>query len=153
MEELFTFAVVVIGITASIISSVKKERERKAAEEHRQAATAAQTRSAQLRMASITKQAEQAAAFPQDGPTAVITPTVHTHYQPDCDVHDAPGSLGLASDEGKDPCHESQLTHAHSEDDVAPAESGLTLDWSGEGLVKAFVMQEVLTRPCDRRAR
>jgi len=33
---------------------------------------------------------------------------------------------------------------------AAREESGLTLDWSGENMVKAFVMQEVLKRPCER---
>ena len=30
---------------------------------------------------------------------------------------------------------------------------GLTLEWNGESMVKAFIMQEVLTRPCERRGR
>ena len=84
-----------------------------------------------------------------------MTPTVHTHLQPDCDTHDAPtsGSLNVVSPEGKDPCHQEQLPQRRqSVAEAAPAEQpGLTLDWNGEAMVKAFVMQEVLTRPCDRR--
>ena len=35
---------------------------------------------------------------------------------------------------------------------VLPVEKpGLQLEWTGENMVKAFIMQEVLTRPCQRR--
>ena len=86
-------------------------------------------------------------------PSQRITPTVHAHLQPDCDTHDVPGSLGVVSTEGKDPCHEDQLTHERTYDEPAKAASGMTFDWSGENMVKAFVMQEVLTRPNQRHAR
>lgn len=87
-----------------------------------------------------------------DIPGQVIAPTVHTHVQPDCETHDAPsGSLYVTTDEGKDPCHEPQLTHARSNQEPAEQEEGsLTFDWSGENMVKAFVMQEILTRPASR---
>ena len=87
-------------------------------------------------------------------PKQLIEPTVHAHVQPDCEAHDTPGSLGVASSEGKDPCHEQQLTHARFvQEQEAENEGGLTFDWSGESMVKAFVMQEILTRPCQRQAR
>ena len=87
-------------------------------------------------------------------PQQVIAPTVHAHVQPDCDTHDAPnGSLGVTTSEGKDPCHEPQLTHARSTPETTEVEGGLTFDWSGQNMVKAFVMQEILTRPCQRQAR
>lgn len=88
-----------------------------------------------------------------DIPGQTIAPTVHAHLQPDCDTHDAPGSLGVTSTEGKDPCHEEQLTHVRTVQEPAHEEPGMTFDWSGENMVKAFVMQEVLTRPCQRHAR
>ena len=88
-----------------------------------------------------------------DMPAQVIAPTVHAHVQPDCDTHDTPGSLGVTSSEGKDPCHEPQLTHARSTPETTEVEGGLTFDWSGQNMVKAFVMQEILTRPCQRQAR
>lgn len=84
----------------------------------------------------------------------VIEPTVHAHTAPDCVTHDAPGSLGVASPEGKDPCHAAQLPDplqprpAYA---VASEIPGLSLEWSGENMVKAVIMQEVLTRPCQRR--
>lgn len=88
-----------------------------------------------------------------DVPGQVIVPTVHAHVEPDCDTHDAPGSLGKTSKEGKDPCHEEQLTHARTIEEPAPEQGGLTFNWSGDNMMKAVIMQEVLTRPCQRRAR
>lgn len=85
---------------------------------------------------------------------SVAQPTVHTHFDPDCDTHDAPtsGSLGVRSSEGKDPCHDAQLPQSRVRlPEPAAEQPGLTLDWSGDAMVRAFVMQEVLTRPSDRR--
>ena len=86
----------------------------------------------------------------------VIQPKVHTHLAPDCKVHDRVGSLKVTSMEGKDPCHAQQLAPAQQPRPVVQEtqeKPGLQLDWSGENMVKAFVMQEVLTRPCERRRR
>ncbi len=96
-----------------------------------------------------------AADVPAMAPAARVS--IHPHLQPDCNVHDAPsGSLNVASPEGKDPCHAPQLkprpAARYTEVESAEETSGLNLDWSGEGMVKAFIMQEVLTRPCQRRA-
>lgn len=88
-----------------------------------------------------------------DVPGQAIMPTVHAHVQPDCETHDAPGSLGVVSSEGKDPCHEDQLTDLRSSLESPAEEGGLTLTWSGENMVKAFIMQEVLARPCQRHGR
>lgn len=85
----------------------------------------------------------------------VAQPQVHTHLAAACKEHDAPGSLGKGSMEGKDPCHEEQLPPMKAPRPEIQLEteetSGLQLDWSGENMVRAFVMQEILTRPCDRR--
>ncbi len=93
-------------------------------------------------------------AKPAVAPPVPARPAVHPHLQPDCVTHDAPGSLGVTTLEGKDPCHEEQLTHPRTRlAEPAAGHSGLALDWSGKAMVQAFVMQEVLTRPCDRRRR
>ena len=66
--------------------------------------------------------------------------------------------------EGHDPCHEEQLRPAVRPSRVAPAAVGATiafkeedpalrLNFTGDELVRAFVMQEVLTRPCERTRR
>lgn len=159
MEELFPVLIIIIGAIVSISNSSKKEKEKQAAKQRHQAAAAARIQAAQQKLR------QQAAAQPArhaqpkvtppsaDLPGQVIVPTVHTHLQPDCSVHDQTGSMDYVSTEGKDPCHAAQLTHVRTAVETAPEAGGLTLDWSGEGLVKAFVMQEVLKRPCERRAR
>lgn len=102
--------------------------------------------------------ASMAAMLPprQEGPRQAAAPLAHPHLAPDCDIHDAPtmGSLGVTSPEGKDPCHEDQLTSRRAATTAPEAtQPGIALDWNGEAMVKAFVMQEVLTRPCERRRR
>ncbi len=161
MEDLFSVFIVIIGIVASIASSAKKTKERKTAMEKHQAATAARMAAGQQQKQDTEKtphpykpmQTMMSSLSFADTPGQVIAPTVHTHVQRDCNTHDKPGSLGVTSMEGKDPCHEDQLTLERTFAEPAPVEGGLTFDWSGENMVKAFVMQEVLTRPAQRRAR
>lgn len=156
MDELFPALLILISAIVGIISNAKKEKERKAAAERHKAAAAARVQAAQQKMQSAAKPQSAKAAVPlrsfSDVPGQVIKPTIHTHVQPDCATHDAPGSLGFTSTEGKDPCHEDQLTGLRTAEEPARETGGLSLDWSGESLVKAFVMQEVLNRPV-RRAR
>lgn len=150
MEDIFGFIVVVIGVVVSIVSKANKKKQQARTQfppaagvpDSPHAAPAAQQRSM-----STAPQLRQE-------PLTTAQPTMHSHLAPDCDTHDAPGSLDYRSPEGKDPCHVDQLPLTRdplSQPDAA--EAGLQLDWTGENLVKAFVMQEVLTRPCQRRAR
>jgi hypothetical protein len=88
----------------------------------------------------------------QEGSTRPASVSVHAHLDPDCETHDIAGSLGVTSSEGKDPCHEEQLTARLDAAEPTQEAPGLQLDWNGESLVKAFIMQEVLTRPAQRRA-
>ncbi len=152
--ELFPVLFLIISLVASIVSSAKKEKEK-------QAARTRQAESAKRRAQTL-QQMQQAApkAAPvmpamsfADVPGMVAAPTVHTHLQPDCVTHDAPGSLGVVSDEGKDPCHEEQLTFDRTLPEAAEARPALTFDWTGDSMVKAVVMSEILTRPQQRRAR
>lgn len=148
MESLFPLLVVVIGLVGSLVSAAKKEREQKETQRRVQASRMAQSQTPrpQTQPARTVSQSPAAAAAP-------VQPTVHVHTVPDCPTHDAAGSLGEAGHEGKDPCHEAQLTHVRTPDEEDVPEPSLTLEWTGENLVKAFVMQEILTRPCQRRAR
>lgn len=157
MEELFSLGVLIVIFIANAISISAKQSKKAAAEEQRKAAAAARIKAAQQKMA-----AESAAAKASPAPEAapeplqVITPTVHAHVEPDCEEHDAPtsGSLNFVSTEGKDPCHADELTLVRQPEEApAPERPGLTLDWSGESLMKAFVMQEVLQRPGTRKRR
>lgn len=80
-----------------------------------------------------------------------VAPHVHvTPHRPDMFA----GSMDAETQEGEDPCHEEQLNPVEGTRLMAPIqqeEPGLSLEWTGESMVKAFVMQEVLQRPCDRR--
>ena len=154
MDELIPALFILIATVAGIFSSAKKEKERKAAAEHHKAAAAARVQAAQQKIQSAAKPQSAKAAVPprsfSNVPGQVITPTVHTHIQPDCDVHDAQGSLNFASTEGKDPCHEEQLSGLCTAETASVPQSGLTFDWTGDSMVKAVVMQEVLNRPVRR---
>lgn len=152
MADLFPVLVVFIILISSIVSSAKKEKANRAAEERRKAAAAARIQNAQQKMAAAAK---SATVMPPrsfaDVPGQVIMPTVHAHIKPDCDTHDRPGSLGVTSMEGKDPCHEDELTLTRTTAEAPQPEGGLTFNWTGDSMVKAVVMQEVLTHPCQRR--
>lgn len=155
MEDAFSFIIVIIGVVASIASAIKKNRNSKAAAKPHWPSAADQPQPAEKKEPHPYTPVQTTVLPPMDAavPQQVIAPTVHTHVQPDCDTHDKPGSLGVASLEGKDPCHEDQLTHPRSMSEPVAEEGGLTFDWSGQNMVKAFVMQEILTRPCQRQAR
>lgn len=148
LESFFEVFFVGIVIVVSMIASAKKAKNKRVADAAKQ--SRAQEHPAFVPPAQTTVLPPLVFA---DGSDQEITPTVHPHLEPDCDTHDAPGSLGVTSTEGKDPCHEAQLTHPRTTDDSVQEASGLTFDWSGENMVRAFVMQEVLTRPCQRQAR
>ena len=154
MDELIPALFILIATVAGIFSSAKKEKERKAAAEHHKAAAAARVQAAQQKIQSAAKPQSAKAAVPprsfSNVPGQVITPTVHTHIQPDCDVHDAQGSLNFASTEGKDPCHEEQLSGLRTAETASVPQPGLTFSWTGDSMVKAVVMQEVLNRPVRR---
>ena len=156
MEDLAGIIPVIIIAVISIISKANAKN-KKAQEQQRpqpgytapKPATANPYTPPQARPTPPPAPAARPAAAPP-----VAQPTVHTHLDPDCEVHDAPtsGSLNVRSTEGKDPCHEDQLPPQRPAVQAPAAEKpSLTLDWSGDAMVRAFVMQEVLTRPCDRR--
>lgn len=155
MESFFEAVIIFFGIIVSLVASAKKAKNKRVADAARKPSfpkeeSAPATPEHPYTPTQLTfLPLASAAAVPNE----VIAPTVHAHVQPDCDTHDKPGSLGVASQEGKDPCHEDQLTRPRSMQEPAEEEGGLTFDWSGENMVKAFVMQEILTRPCQRQAR
>lgn len=151
------WAIIIVVASIAISSAKKKAKER---QRHFQPATVSAAPEAPAPQPAAPKAAAPAPAqmlppLPKAAPVkpAPMQPTVHAHAaDADCETHDAPGSLGVTSMEGRDICHEAQMDDL-ARTSFAPAseQPGLTLDWSGENMVKAFVMQEVLTRPCDRR--
>ena len=148
MEELSSIIPAIIIIAISIASSAAKSKKKKQQQNpYPPVSNPVQPQPA----APVVRRA--AAPIPAAKPVTA-QPIVHPHLVPDCETHDAPtmGSLGVVSTEGKDPCHEDQLSKTRTMMPPIPeAQPALVLDWSGESMVKAFVMQEVLTRPCDRR--
>ena len=153
MNDLVPFIFILLIFFGSIASS-KKKQARKAANHPYQPAPPQPAKSQPARAP------QQAGSPAQPAMDTVehreIAPTVHAHVEPDCDIHDAPGSLGVTSGEGQDPCHAEQMTHVRAPAAAvspAPEGGGLQFDWSGDSMVKAVVMQEVLTRPCQRRRR
>lgn len=161
MEDLFPIVFLIIGIVTSVMSS-KKQKEQRERQKAERMAAARPKPAAPARPAAPAPKAEQLSMGsvlpPREGDNRpvgerVIKPQVHVHYDPDCDTHDAPGSLNAASTEGKDDCHEEQLSGMRTApaEEVGEAPAGLTLQWSANELVRAVVMQEVLTRPSQRR--
>lgn len=148
-DSLFPLIVLIIGAVSSIVSAASKGKKNEAAKKAFQQRAAARTAAPAKPASMATMLPERNVAQPR---VSVSAPTVHTHLTPDCETHDAPGSLGVGSSEGKDPCHEEQLTAQRSMHDESEAAPALTLDWTGDSLVKSFIMQEVLTRPAQRRA-
>ena len=145
MEELIPF-IIIFSVLSSVISALKKKQQQPTVFERR-------TADAAPRSPSYPETSTMSPSPYADVPVQVIAPTVHPHVEPDCAIHDIPGSLGVTTMEGKDPCHEEQLTLARSVEQSATEKSGLTFDWTGSSMVKAVVMQEVLQRPVQRRAR
>lgn len=135
----------------------------------------------ELSQAASDKEAKPVqAAVPQEGASAASTGSIkeqtHEGVHP-CDVHSsAPkqvaqprvqtrvqvtekpqvvlGSMGVDSHEGIHPCdeHEDELLQSDRPLVPVPVEKpGIQLEWTGDNMVKAFIMQEVLTRPGQRR--
>ena len=151
MEELAGFLPIIIIAVISAISKASSKKQQ--AQQHPYGNSAKPVSWPDASPASTSRPASMSSMLPprEEGPRQPVQTTVHTHYAPDCATHDAPGSLGVTSLEGKDPCHENQLPDALPQLRETAEQPGLTLDWSGDAMVRAFVMQEVLTRPCDRR--
>ena len=87
---------------------------------------------------------------------APMEPRVHTHLSMDCDIDEPSGSMEFTSTEGIDPCHDEELPSRDTPRPsfpVAQEQPGLALEWNGDALVRSVIMQEVLTRPCQRKRR
>ena len=83
-------------------------------------------------------------------------PRVHTHLSLECDQDDPSGSMDYISTEGLDPCHDEDLPSRSVPRPSFPAaqdQPGLALEWNSDALVRSVIMQEVLTRPCQRKRR
>lgn len=142
-------------IIVIVINALKSAQKKKEAEEARRMPTA----KAQQPKVQSQPIVPTPAPMPAHAHTTVhaAKPKVHEHLAAECDLDaELQGSIGYDSPEGRDKCHEDELFPAHKKRPDTPHEevqSGLKLDFSPNAMVQAMVMQEVLTRPCERRKR
>lgn len=61
------------------------------------------------------------------------------------------GSMNAVSEEGKDPCHEEQFSEINEVPGQSAVDSRPLLNMNPANLAQAFVLQEVLKRPVDRK--
>lgn len=165
MDDIMGLVFVVIAIVSAISKANKsKTKAENARQKHIQqtyrsaAPKPAAPAAPAVPAAPDAKQISMAAMLPprEGSSNPVMQPQVHVHLEPACDTHDAPGSLGVTSTEGKDACHEEQMSSMRASTIPAASQESrpaLALDWTSDSLVKAVVMQEVLTRPSQRQAR
>ena len=151
MSGLFSIVWVIFIVVALVNSSMKKNQKKQSA------VPPLTAQPINTNAGPVTQQPLQpmAAQPPKPVPT-VAAPRVHTHLAPDCDKDDPSGSMEFTSTEGIDPCHDDDLPNRQTPRPAVPAaqeKPGLTLDWTGDALVKSVVMQEILTRPCQRQRR
>lgn len=93
---------------------------------------------------------------PPQSAQPVAAPQVHSHLALECDLDGPSGSMDFISTEGYDPCHDDELPDRSVPRPGVPMmeeRPGLALEWTGDALVRSVIMQEVLTRPCQRQRR
>lgn len=169
MEEMLEFIIIAIGLIAAISKAASKKKAEKeppiptVKAGHPYTAPKTMPAPAPVKPASMATMlpprqpapAASPAAIPLQPNTPAFVPaqvSLHEHLEASCDAHDAPsGSLNVVSPEGKDPCHEEQMQPRTAFPETEENDVSLDLDWSADGMVKAFIMQEVLTRPAKRR--
>ena len=103
--------------------------------------------------------AAKPAAAPARAEQLSMLPPKPMHHTPEGESHPTAPVARMRSLEGRDPCHEAQLQPAARPADVSPLLTVeeeapvITMDFTKDALLRAVVMQEVLTRPCERRNR
>ncbi len=90
----------------------------------------------------------------ENAPKQVAQPRIQTRVQVTEKPQVVLGSMGVDTHEGIHPCDEHEDEMLQGSKPLIPMaveKPGIQLDWNGDSLVKAFIMQEVLTRPGQRR--
>ena len=120
-------------------------------------------KSAKQQMKRTVKHEKQESSAPDPAPAdsrkpaapSVAEPVRPTVLQPSITFteHDDSvyqGSMNAETGEGYDPCHEEQLSSLSRAETAVPAaeaaEPGLQLNWTGNEIVRGFVMSEILKR-------
>ena len=84
---------------------------------------------------------------PEPARPTVLQPSI-TFTEHDDSVYQ--GSMNAVTGEGYDPCHDEQLAPLTAAETAVPAADaaapGLQLSWTGNDIVRGFVMSEILTR-------
>lgn len=173
VDDLFALIVVILGIVSAISKNKKKAQKaaRKAvktpakkaatleqtlAEWFDEAKTAAQPAPAAPAAKPVTHEGIHPCDEHNSEPVKVVQPRIQTRVQVTEKPQVVLGSMGTDTHEGIHPCdeHDDNLLQPDRPLVPVPVEKpGIQLDWNGDNMVKAFIMQEVLTRPCDRRRR
>ena len=156
------WVLIVVGLIVRAVGNSRKKKEQQQAKRQRQTMEeifgqdAAKPAGVQRTESKpVPRPAEMLPTLRQEPAREAVAPRVHVHTAPACPVDDDTGSLHYHSTEGVDPCHEEQLGE-RPVPQLAPVPvetPGIRLEWTGENMVKSFIMQEVLQRPCDRRRR
>lgn len=161
MEELFEF-IAVIFVVVGLISKSRKRKGKQPRAGQWEKLEKSITQMFDDAVIKPVKAQWKTAEAPQPSPMGEMT---HEGIHP-CEEHGMPpeqltmnlqpapvsGSLPETTHEGAHPCdihNAAPLTVP----EITPKEEqpGLQLDWTGDSMVKAFIMQEVLTRPCQRK--
>ncbi len=83
---------------------------------------------------------------PAEPETRELQPTIRLHEHDDSVYR---GSLNAVTGEGYDPCHEDQLkplSRSEAVEHVPVTTPGLQLHWTGDEIVRGFVVSEILKR-------
>ena len=129
-----------IGLPLSKLSKAKQQQQQ-AAKKARPAQAAKPAEKAPQQPGSSTY------AVPEPARPTVLQPTI-TFTEHDDSVYQ--GSMNAITGEGYDPCHDEQLAPLTAAESAVPAADatvpGLQLSWTGNEIVRGFVMSEILPR-------
>ena len=129
-----------IGLPLSKLNKAAKQQ---------QASKAAQSRGAKQSGVKETQKASVSTApvAPEPARPTVMQPTI-TVTEHDDSIYR--GSMNAITGEGYDPCHDEQLAPLTLAEAAVPAAAeaspGLQLSWTGNEVVRGFVMSEILKR-------
>lgn len=169
MDDFFGAIVVIIGLVAALAQRAKQGQARKQARRPMPMPMAAgmpdipvppAARKApaaeQIMLPPLASAKAQETMLPPMASAASQRPVMAPRVQPTMDApEDAAepyaGSMHAETHEGEDPCHPREERDVPRMAPVPVETPGLRLNFSGDSLMQALVMQEVLKRPCQRR--
>lgn len=162
MEDLLEFIAVIFVLVGLISKSRKRKGKKTPQSEQWKKLEKSFNQLFDEPVAEPAKATQKAPEAPQPSPMGEMThegihPCAEHGMPPEqltMDLQPAPisGSLPETTHEGEHPC-DVHYAAPLAVPEIAPREEqpGLQLDWTGDSVMKAFIMQEVLTRPCQRK--